>query len=69
MTEQIIYYKKATGGIIRVVNGSRLYYLNSSGEWIADPGIVSMFRNGTDIEEITEDEVNAIINCRLDNQT
>lgn len=67
--EKIRYYKFDIGdGAMRRI-GARVDYLDSNGEWIEDRSLIRKFIGGdTDFDEITEEEVQKIVNNRKSNR-
>lgn len=59
------YYKRESGGIIRLTNGIKVYSLTEDGNWVSNQYAYSMFVDGTvDYEEISETAVQTIIEER-----
>ncbi len=65
MTNNIKYFRREKGGIIKYEDNSLVYFLDEFGNWIQNQYLISMFIDGNDdFEIINEDEVNKIINQR-----
>ena len=68
MNNNIKYFIRETGGIVRLTNEVIVHSLDLNGEWIPNQYLISMFIDGMeDYKEITEDEVNEIIEERKNN--
>ena len=52
------YYKRESGTIVKVDENMKIFYLNSSKEWINDQTLIDMFLDDLDYEEISEEEIN-----------
>ena len=62
---KIKYYLRENGGIVRLTNDVTVHSLDLNGEWIPNQYLISMFIDGIDdYSEITEDEVNVIVEQR-----
>lgn len=68
--EDIKYYMRKSGTIVRVVDGVILEYLNSECSWIPNQEwFVSMFVDGEDdYIEISKDKVDNYINDKLNSK-
>lgn len=56
------YFKKSLGAIIKVENNISAYCLDINGNWIYHQPSISVMYGDTDADEITEEEVQCIIN-------
>ena len=61
-TQNIKYYRKESGGIIRRVDSVSIYYLGSCGNWIQNQYLYRLFYDSMeDLVELTEEEIQTII--------
>ena len=66
--ENIKYYKREKGGIVKLENNLLVYSLDLQGNWVSNQYLLSMFVDGMDdFKIISEDEVNQIIEDRKKN--
>ena len=70
MEDNIKYYMRKTGAIVRVTDGVVLEYLNSECSWIPNQEwFVSMFVDGEDdYKELTKEQVDNFINTKLNSK-
>lgn len=70
MEENIKYYMRKSGAIVRVIDGVVLEYLNAECSWIPNQEwFVSMFVDGEDdYIEITKERVDKYINDKLNSK-
>jgi len=60
--DEVKYYKRESGGIVRLTNRVTLHYLDDNGNWIPNQYAMNMFYDSTiDFWEITAEEVAKII--------
>lgn len=63
--ENIKYFKREKGGIVKLENNLLVYSLDLQGNWVSNQYLLSMFVDGMDdFKIISEDEVNQIIEDR-----
>ncbi len=66
--ENIKYFKREKGGIVKLENNLLVYSLDLQGNWVSNQYLLSMFVDGMDdFKIISEDEVNQIIEDRKKN--
>ena len=66
--ENIKYFKREKGGIVKLENNLFVYSLDLQGNWVSNQYLLSMFVDGMDdFKIISEDEVNQIIEDRKKN--
>ena len=66
--ENIKYFKREKGGIVKIENNLLVYSLDLQGNWVSNQYLLSMFVDGMDdFKIISEDEVNQIIEDRKKN--
>ncbi len=70
MKDNIQYYMRKSGAIVRLRNGIILEYLNPECDWLPNQEwFVSMFVDGEDdYIELTEEQVNSFINRKLNSK-
>lgn len=67
--DNIKYFRREKGGIVRLTNEVTVHSLDLNGEWVPNQYLISMFIDGMDdYVEITEEEVNVIIQSRITNE-
>ena len=65
LVENIKYYRREYGGIVRLINSITLHSLDQFGFWIPNQRAISMFYDEpVDYEEIAAEEVEQIISSR-----
>lgn len=70
INDNIKYYLRKNGGIVRLTNDVTVHSLDLNGEWIPNQYLISMFIDGMDdYKEITEDEVNNVMESLKNKET
>lgn len=65
MDENVKYFLRETGGIVKLENDVTVYSLDLNGDWILNQYLIGMFIDGiNDYKEITSEEVEEIIKDR-----
>ena len=58
MSENVKYFRREAGGIVRLTDNVTVHSLNLNGQWVPNQDAISMFYDGmVDYEEITEEEM------------